>query len=51
MPMKKTQPTFDLRKLTIPIGLLVIIAAVIAGWSGACARTAGTLGRDLGEIA
>jgi len=32
------------KKLTIPIGLLVIIAAVIAGWSGACARTAGTLG-------
>lgn len=32
------------KKLTIPIGLMAILAAVIAGWSGACARESGTIG-------
>ena len=32
------------RKLTIPIGILALLAAAIAGWSGGCAREAGTLG-------
>ena len=32
------------KKLTLPIGLLAILAAAIAGWSGACAREGGTLG-------
>ncbi|CAJ1336091.1 unnamed protein product [Effrenium voratum] len=32
------------RKLTFPIGLLAILAAAIAGWSGGCAREGGTLG-------
>jgi len=32
------------RKLTVPIALLAILVATISGWSGACARTAGTLG-------
>jgi len=32
------------KKLTIPIGILAILAAAIAGWSGACAREGGTQG-------